>query len=302
MSAPFPYAGEALALASSVLWAGAGVVFARVRADVAPGALNLGKNLTALLLFGGLFLVLHGTPWPRAMDARAALLFAASGFVGLVLCDTFFLRALRTIGPQRATLFLAAAPVLTTLGALLPPFSETPPPAAWVGMAFCVSGVFLAARGRPTGNQDPAIRRRGVRDGLLGALFQAAGMLLSRQAFEYGEPDAAAGTAIRLATGTAGLLLFGFALGRAGPWLRSLARGRAWVAVASAASFGTFLGIWAHTAGLGWARHAGVAATLNSLAPVFLIPLSALFLHERFDRRAWVATALALLGVALLSV
>jgi drug/metabolite transporter (DMT)-like permease len=301
LPAPFPYAGEACALASSLLWAGAGVVFARVRPHVTPGALNLGKNLAALLLFALLFTVLQGHPWPSGVGARSALLFALSGFVGLTLCDTLFLRALRTIGPQRATLLLAVAPVLVAVAALLPPFEESPSALAWGGMGLCVAGVALSALRRSPEPHRAEEIRRGVRYGLAAAVFQAGGVLLTRLALQGGTADAAAGTSLRLAAGVTGLLVLGAATGRLGRWTGSLRRERAWWPILVAASFGTFLGIWANTAGLEWSAHAGVASTLNSLAPVFLIPLSAAFLAERFDRRAWIATALAVTGIALIS-
>jgi drug/metabolite transporter (DMT)-like permease len=55
-------------------------------------------------------------------------------------------------------------------------------------------------------------------------------------------------------------------------------------------------------AAIAWSPHTGVAATLSSLAPVFLIPLSAVVLHERQDLRAWVSTLLAVAGIALISI
>jgi drug/metabolite transporter (DMT)-like permease len=302
MAAPFPHAGEAMALASSLLWAVAGVVFARLRPTVTPGAINLGKNTTGVLCFAVLFSVLHGRPWPLEVTGDQALLFAASGLVGLTLCDTFFLRALRTLGPQRATLLMTFSTVLAALASLLPPFSESPPPLAWAGMGVCLAGVVLAARARhPDPVRDDEFRR-GARDGLVAAALQAAGAMFSRAAFLEDAPTPAAGAAIRLAAGVVGLLVLGFATGRVGRWTRGLAAHGSWWRLGIAAVIGTFLGIWAHVAALGWSEHTGVATTLNSLAPVFLIPLSALFLAERFGARAWLSTLLAVAGIALLSI
>ncbi len=49
-SPPFPLAGPLAALASSVLWAGAGIVFRRLRGRVPPLAVNLAKNAIAAAL------------------------------------------------------------------------------------------------------------------------------------------------------------------------------------------------------------------------------------------------------------
>jgi drug/metabolite transporter (DMT)-like permease len=44
----------------------------------------------------------------------------------------------------------------------------------------------------------------------------------------------------------------------------------------------------------------GVASTLTSLTPVFLLPLGWLFFKERITQRAVVGTALAVAGTAIL--
>ena len=49
-----------------------------------------------------------------------------------------------------------------------------------------------------------------------------------------------------------------------------------------------------------WATNAGVATTLNSMMPIYLLPLSVIFLNERFGRREVVATLIAVAGVALM--
>ena len=106
---------------------------------------------------------------------------------------------------------------------------------------------------------------------------------------------------MRLVTGTVGLVAMGVLLGRSRAWMGAAYRPRTFVKVARAAFVGTFLGIWANQAGISWATHAGVAATLNALAPVFLVPLSAAFLGEPHDRRAWASALLAAGGVALMT-
>ncbi len=304
MQAPFPHAGEAAALLSSLLWAGAFLGFASLGRAVPPGALNLGKNATASACFAVLFLTLWGTPWPTGFGGLSAGLFVASGLLGLTACDTLLFGAMHALGPQRTTLLMLGAVPLTVLAALLPPWSERPPSAlCWLGIGACLSGVGLAVLER---HPDPVAareRRRGVLLGLLAAVLQAAGVMLSRWAFlEHGGTgvgDAARGAGLRLYAGTLGLVGLALATRRAGAWGRALAT-PALPRLALAAFFGTFLGIWANQAGLTWAAHAGVATTLNQLAPVWLIPLTTVFRGERHGARSWLATLVAVLGVLLI--
>lgn len=307
MNPPFPYAGEASALLSSLLWASAFLVFARLPRPVSAGALNLGKNATATVCFALLFLVLFGRPWPGGMAWDTLLLFAVSGFVGLTLCDTLLFRAMLLVGPQRTTLLMTIAVPLTALGALLPPWSESPPALLSVlGMLACLLGVTFAVTER---NPDPvahANARRGLLFGLFASLFQAGGVLLARLAFQHhgadGVLDAGQGAAVRLFTGALGLVILALALGRLRVWSAALAQPRVLPRLMAAAFVGTFLGIWANQAGLTWAQNTGVATTLNQLTPVWLIPLTTIFLHERHSARSWAGTLLATAGVVLIGV
>ena len=302
--APFPYAGEVAALSSSVLWACAGIAFRRMKGRADPGAVNLAKNSTAAVCFVVMLLVTTGLPWPTGLSTSAVLLLAGSGVLGLTVCDTLFLRALFEVGPRRANLVMAGlASMLVFVVTLLPPFDQAGELSGvrpWIGFALALAGLWLATREMPEGPHDPAANRRGLRDAGLAALFQAAGVLLSRLASETGAPAREA-TSVRLLSGSAGLVVLGVVAGRARPWARSLAAPGVLPRLALAAFFGTFLGIWLNQAGITWADSTGVATVLNSLAPVWLIPLSAVFLGERHRRDAWLATLVALAGVALLS-
>lgn len=305
MSPPFPYAGEAAALASSMLWACAFLGFARPGAVVPAGALNLGKNATAALCFALVFTLLAGNPWPQGIQPFPLLLFTLSGLAGLTLCDTLLFRAMQVLGPQRTTVLMLGAVPLTVLASLLPPLSErVPAPLAWLGIAGCVFGVALAATERPSGTLTPAAKRRGLTFGLVAAVLQATGVVLTRWALReqggQGTLDAAAAAALRLYVGTAGLLVLALATRRLGTWTAALAQPRVAPRLALAAFFGTFLGIWGNSAGLTWAVNAGVATTLNQLAPVWLIPLTTLFLGERHGARSWIATLVAVGGVVLI--
>ncbi len=312
MLAPFPYAGELCALLSSLFWATSFLVFARLGKSVPAGALNLGKNTTATVCFGLLFLVLYGRPWPPAMDGTALALFAASGFVGLTLCDTLLFASMIRAGPQRTTLMMTVAVPLTQLAVLLPPWEEGAPGALQVlGMLCCLGGVAVAVLEH---HPDPVAKqqlRRGMALGLLAALGQTTGVLLARLGFYYaqcapggqeanGLVDAGHAAAVRLFVGSLGLVLLALVLRQGRAWTGALRQPGVMPRLAGAAVVGTFLGIWMNQAGLTWAEHTGVATTLNQLTPVWLIPLTTLVLGERHGLRSWLSTLLAVAGVVLI--
>ncbi len=299
-SAPFAGSGEILGALCALLWACATIVFARLPTSVSASALNLGKNLTASLCFLVLVWTLSGSPWPHAVSTHALVLLVLSGVLGLTLCDTLMLRSLMEIGPQRMSTVFLLVPVLTALAAMLPPFSEFPPWHTWLGMCVTLGGIFLALS-EPHG--DPVRRgnmRRGVRLALGAAALQAIGLLLTRRATVVDDHDPLLGASLRMLSGTLGLVLLGLFVGRLRAWGRQIAPRRIAGLIFVAAFFGTFLGIWTNQMALAWSVHTGVAVMLTSLMPIYLIPLSTVFLSERFGGRAWTGTLIALGGVALM--
>lgn len=67
----------------------------------------------------------------------------------------------------------------------------------------------------------------------------------------------------------------------------------------TATFLGTYLGIWLVSAGMRYAP-AGIAATLSSTSPLFVLPLVALVHRERISLRTWVGALVAVGGIALL--
>lgn len=303
---PFPLAGEVAALTSSLFWAGAGIVFRRLKGRVPPLAVNLAKNSIATALLVVTVAAVPSLAWPTGIAATPFLLLVLSGVVGLTVCDSFFLRSIMEIGPRRATLIALLAPCLVFIGVLLPPFSQFGEVARvrpWAGFLLAMIGVAMAATGSRSSAElpvDAARERRGVRDALLAAVFQAVGVLLARRAIELGSAPVP-GALVRLAAGSIGLVIVGAATRSLPVWTSSLTAKGILPLMIVTAFFGTFLGIGLNQVSLAWSPSTGVATILNSLAPVWLIPLAFVFLGEKPARRGLVATALTLGGVALLS-
>ncbi len=298
--APFAWAGEINAALSALLWGSAHIVFARIRPPISAAALNLGKNVFATLMFIAALWIVTGSPWPGGMSTQTVLVFVASGFLGLAVCDTLLMRSLMDIGPQRMTLLFLSVPVLVALIATLPPLSETQPVMAWVGMAVCIGGISMAIRRRTEDEADPERFRRGIRTGLLAALFQTAAILLARQGLAQADAPLLESGVIRMLAGALGVVVIGAFTGQVKGWAVEVRRRDAFWMLMGASFVGTFLGILTNQFGLKWSAHAGVATTLNSMMPLYLLPLSVIFLGEKFGKREVVATFIAVAGVALM--
>jgi drug/metabolite transporter (DMT)-like permease len=145
---------------------------------------------------------------------------------------------------------------------------------------------------------DDARLRAGVAFGVLAAVCQAAGNVLTK----LGAADASA-LAVSVVRLTAGGLGLGVQLAVAGRLLEAVRPlgDRVLAPRLIVGTFlGTYLGIWLMNAGLKGAD-VGVASTLNSTSPIFVLPLAVVLLGERVSLRAVVGAIVAVAGVAVLS-
>ncbi|MFH1679544.1 MAG: DMT family transporter [Candidatus Eisenbacteria bacterium] len=137
----------------------------------------------------------------------------------------------------------------------------------------------------------------GVIYGVGAAFGQASGALIIKSALQ--RVDTLTATAIRMAAGAAGLLLIGGATGRLRRWTGLLVRGRMVLRMFAASVFGPFIGVYLMVVSIDRAP-TGVALTLLSTSPIWLLPLGAWFQNDRPSAKEIVGAFIAILGVALL--
>ncbi len=288
--------GELAATAAALTWAVASILFARLGKSVSPVVLNFAK-----CALGGLGLVLtlavvESRVWPIGLSGADWGWLAASAVLGLSWGDTAFFQALNRLGPRRALLFWALAPPLTAgLGAIF--LGEAISLRMALGIVVTMAGVtWVVAERSPDGRVDPRLWS-GVLFGVGAASGQALGSIFVKKgglgisALEV--------SAVRLVLGSLALAV---QVGAAGAW-RELGRLAAPVTgrdVVVGTFIGTYLGIWLSVFALQH-TYAGIAATLQSTSPLFVLPLAALT-GERISLRAVLGACIAVAGVGLLLV
>ncbi len=142
------------------------------------------------------------------------------------------------------------------------------------------------------------IEWRGVAWGLLAAFCQAAGNILTKKG--GGTLPALPIAIFRLAAGVLSLFLLVLLLGRLRESFVPLQNKHHVQLLLLATFFGTFLGIWLQVVGLRYAPSAGIASTLSSTSPLFVLPLAFFVLREPLGIRAILGAFFALCGVAIL--
>jgi drug/metabolite transporter (DMT)-like permease len=312
-----PALGVAAGLATACLWTGSALCFEASSRRLGSLVVNVLRLLLAVLLFTVLSLIRFGQLLPPALTGDAWLYLGLSGAVGFVVGDIFLFQAFVLIGARLSMLIYASVPLLTAVWGFLF-LDERMSGRALFGMGLTVLGIATAVGGKPQAPQGPTRSRDKRTAGILmafgGAAGQAAGLLLGKRG-AIGL-DSFAATQIRAFAGLLGFLIVlvvARQVGLTGRLLKTAfssqakadqaARHRVRIgllALSAGACLGPFLGV---SLGLLSTQllPAGMAATLMSLVPVLLIPVSALIFRERVTWMEALGALLAVSGVALLA-
>jgi drug/metabolite transporter (DMT)-like permease len=281
-----------ISLLSACSWALGAILWGRLGERLSSYSMNLAKSAIGTLFLGVVLLFVGVGPVP----ARSIAFLALSGILGIAVGDTFFFLALVRLGPRRASLMGALNPVAigVAAAALL---GERPTPGAWVGIVATTFGVGWVLWERSSAGRGPGSSPSGVCWGLLSVLCTAGAVLLAKVG--VASVPTAHATWIRLLAGSAGLALWGASRSRLGGWVDPFRRGTLLAKVAAVVAVVVFGGFWLSLVAL---KHidAAVAGTLNATAPLFILPMSVVFMKEKLSLRAVLGTGIAVGGVGLL--
>ena len=312
--------GELAALVAAMTWSVTSVALTSLSARTAPAVLSA-LRLTA----GSLVLLVLLLASGQASDLQRATLtglfgVVASGLVGYGLGDTIYIAALGRLGMQRTFPVTMALYIGLTVIAGVVLLDE---PFTWglpLGAALIGEGIYLVViqpPGQPlqplphvppvesalsTLGEVPETSRPGMKADyfgyllllLVGILWAVATVWL---AGAKGDLGAVAAGAIRTPAGAISLLAFAAVTQR--PALVRPFKDRKHIAAIVAAGivgtgFGSLMYVYAVV-------HAGAARTaiLSATAPLLALPLSIMFLGERFTGRIGVGTVLCVAGILL---
>ncbi len=200
-----PYLGELAALAAALAWSAAVILFRQVGERVPPVALNLFKNLFALVLFALTSLAL-GDGLLQAAPLRDYWLLLASGVIGIGVCDQLFFMSLNRVGAGlNAIVTTSYSPSVILVSFIF--LGERLGPLQLLGVALIVGAVLLVAWREETDRSDasrrssllslsssspppfrPAMARRtllvGVFCGVLAMVTQAVSIVMVKRLLE----------------------------------------------------------------------------------------------------------------------
>ncbi len=292
-----PFLGESAALLAAFLWALATLFFKRMGERIPPLEMNMAKGIIACALLL-VVMVTRGTLF-APLDARAARLLMISGGIGIGLGDSFYFMSLQYLGSRKTLLLGVLAPPLAGLIALAF-LGEILSPMSWCGILLAVLGVLWVISEREAGSAPRNKNHKiGLLFGFLAALGQGSGVVISHLAMIENDIDVFKSAFLRLLAGLVIALIWILARRRpVGLWMRAPDAKRLWSALIAVTFVGTFIALTLQQTSL---RHtsAGVAQTLMSTSPLFILPIAVLRGYK-VTLRAWLGVLLALAGITLL--
>lgn len=296
--------GELAALGTSLCFSFGSILFTIAGRELGSRLLNRIRLLIALALIILLHWLTFGQLVPGAGADRWFWL-GLSGFVGFTLGDSFLFQGFITVGPRLSMLLMAFSPALSIifawifLGEMLTITDLAIIAVIIGGIAWVVSERTASAAAEPVSPADSRARLIGLLFAFGGAVGQAGGLILSKIGLA-GDFPALSGTLIRLMVAAASvwvLELFNGGISASIQKLRQHPRAVQFVTVACI--FGPVVGVYLSLVAVQRAP-VGIASTLSSLAPVFLLPISYFVFGEKISVRAVLGTIVVIATSALL--
>ena len=289
---------EAAALLAAFLWTIGTLIYGKV--DLTAWQINLSKNTIATIC---LIVHLSIAGWltstlPMQLGWWSWVCLGLSGFVGIVIGDTFYFRCLQILGARRALVLATTSPVFAVfsgywiLGEAL----------SWAALSLIplvVIGLVVVILDRKSDREAPGLfpgsLKVGVLAGVGSAICQAIGLAFSKIAMNA---DCSPLEASLGRIGIALLCAATISLSR-GTLVESYRKVLKWQQirfVVPAAMMGAYIGIWLSQIAIE-GNQIGIAQTLLSTSPLFAIPVVWIVLKQKPTSQAVVGTLIAVAGI-----
>ncbi len=289
--------GEMAAMGTAICWSFSSVLFAVASKRVGPLVINLLRLPLAIFLLFSTYFLLKGD---FSIAWQSAVYLALSGIIGLAIGDTFLFNSMVMVGARLSMLLLSLSPPITALLAYVF-LGEVLGYWDVLGILVTLVGVIWVVLKRPEKN--PVIQKqlmwKGVVLGLLSAVAQSVGLLWAKMGL-VASVDPLYGTLIRMSSAAIILWPLSFLLKRVkNPVKLIQADTTALKFLLAGVVMGPFLGVWLSLVAVKY-TNTGIAATIMSVVPVTMIPLSIKFEKEKPTVRSVLGAVVAIAGIAIL--
>jgi drug/metabolite transporter (DMT)-like permease len=239
--------------------------------------------------------LVEGLHWPEypLQEIGVALL---SGYLGIAVADTWYLRALHLMGASRTGIVASLlSPFVILLSVLF--LGETLGPWQLLGFFLVMAGILLVTWQSKRRSVDSENVRKGVLYGASAMFLMAVGIVLVKEILET--RSFLWTTEIRLAGGITGMLIYVVLRRRVGEVWRRFAQPLPWLSIGAASFLAAYVSMMMWLAGYKLIP-ASEASILNETANAWIVFLAWLMLGESIDRRKVFGLLLTSAGVAVM--
>jgi drug/metabolite transporter (DMT)-like permease len=309
------YIGEFAAIGTSIAYAFGSTLFTLSGRTIGSGLVNRTRLLLALLLVIGWHWIWFGSPVPLNAGAEPIFWLAISGFIGFAIGDALLFKGFVILGPRLAMVIFSLNPAMGAILAWMF-LGESLGWQEWAGILVTLLGIAIVvsepkakakneekAKTDEPETEEKILSQReyiiGILFALGGALGQAVGQIYAKFGLVNGlEPLSA--NLIRLAAALVAIWLVAAFQGQITSSVKTLrANPKIMGLLLLAAIAGPVIGVWLNLVSIQYIS-IGVASTLGSLTPIFLIPISYFLFKEKVTAYAIVGTMVAFAGTAIL--
>lgn len=295
------HTGELAALLTTVFWTITALAFENASKRIGSLHVNLLRLALASVYLAVFSWFYRGMAFPADASAHTWLWLVFSGIVGFVIGDYMLFQAFVVIGARIAMLMMTLSPVFSAAFAYFM-MGERMAGNSMLAMLITLTGialvVFTRTEGEKTGRKGLRMSYplNGILLGLGAAACQGIGLVFSK--YGMGSYDPFAASHIRVMTGFAGFAILFTFLRKWSDLPAAFKDKLSMKYLVIGSVFGPFLGV---SFSLLAVQHtnAGIAQTIMSLVPVFIIPPAMYLNKERPSVREVIGAVIAVSGVAL---
>ena len=287
--------GEFFALACAFSWALAIILFRRADDALPPFELNLFKNLLGFSLILPTLFVVEGFQL-AAFSAQEIAVTLFSGFLGIAVADTWYLRALSLMGASRTGIVAGLlSPFVILLSILF--LGESLHGWQLAGFALVMGGILLVTWRQNRREVDAAHLSKGVFYGIGAVFLMAVGIVMVKEILENRPFMMTA--EIRLAGGAGGMLIYMVLRGRYEAVKQNFMKPLPWKLIIAGSFLGAYLSMMMWLAGYKLIP-ASEASVLNETANAWIVLLAWLMLGESIGYRKVAGIMLTSVGVLVM--
>jgi len=287
--------GEFFALASAFSWAWAIILFRKAGDSLPPFELNLFKNLLGFSLVLPTLAIVEGYQLP-AFSLEELGITLLSGFLGIAVADTWYLRALGLMGASRTGIVASLlSPFVVMLSILF--LGESLRGWQIVGFALVMGGILLVTWRQKRREVDAEQLKQGVLYGVGAVFLMAIGVVMVKVILE--ERPFLWATELRLVGGIAGMVIYLSLRGRLATVWNRFRQPLPWRHILPASVLGAYLSMMMWLAGYKFIS-ASEASVLNETANAWIVLLAWLVLGESIGYRKVAGLLLTSVGVIIM--